>query len=336
MALPFHTKAIAEYSSNNSYISTDTFNDDIYKYATQLNGIITSGTLTNLTGTSVTNCPAGRVLHLTGKSLYPNINPMNTFPSAGGLSGKTSPGVYLVSVYDPVTGFRGYIDPTSCKFAKFDQTLPNFFDLGTQGPGLPLLGGKGGKLTANSGTMTPLTLFITTPAATNTVTYNAGNASAGMFMPVGFGPAISVGSVSFYGYISDTTLTSTSVTLAEGMTLTGQGVASGTTIISGTGTSHTVSVSQTLGSSTSLVYFTAYVTANITTNNVGGSIVVNTTAAKTTSLIFLTPCANTAGLVAYPGATDGTFTIYVGAISALGPPGAAIPDGICFSWIIVN
>ena len=332
MALPFHTKAIAEYSSNNSYISTDTFNDDIYKYATQLNGIITSGTLTNLTGTSVTNCPAGRVLHLTGKSLYPNINPMNTFPSAGGLSGNTSPGVYLVSVYDPVTGFRGYIDPTSCKFAKFDQTLPNFFDLGTQGPGLPLLGGKGGKLTANSGTMTPLTLFTTTSAATNTATYNAGNASAGMFMPVGFGPAIS-----FSGYISSTTLTSTSsvITLTSGMTLVGQGVASGTTItVGGTGitTPFTVSVSQILGSSADPVHFTAYVAAN----NVGGSIVVNTTAAKTTSLIFLTPCANAAALVAYPGATDGTFTIYIGAISVLGPVGSAIPDGICFSWIIVN
>ena len=166
-------------------------------------------------------------------------------------------------MYDPVTGFRGYIDPISCKFAKFDQNLPNFFDLGTQGSGLPLLGGKGGKLTANSASMKSLTLFTTTSAATNTATYNAGNASAGMFMPVGF-DIYSVG------------------------------------------------------------------------KNVGGSIVVNTTAAKTTSLIFLTPCANAAALVAYPGATDGTFTIYIGAISALGPPGAAITDGICFSWIIVN
>ena len=267
MALSFHSEARGENALKNdkSYISTDAFNNDIYTYTTRLNTqFVTVGTLANLRGTTATNCPAGRVLHLTGRRLIPSVNPMNTFPSAGGLSTQSFPGVFLVSVYDPITGFRGFIDPTSSKFARFDQNLPNTFDLGNQGAGiLPLLGGKGGTLSANGVTTAAITVFKTTSAATNTATYNAGNASVGMFMPVAF-DSYSAG------------------------------------------------------------------------KNVGGSIVINTTAVKTTSNIFLTLCGNNATLIAYPGATDGTFTVYIGVISAFGPTGAAIADGLCFSWLVVN
>jgi hypothetical protein len=51
---------------------------------------------------------------------------------------------FLVSVYDPITFLTGYIDPMSNTFAKYDQNLPNFFDLGTSGAGVQWPGGGAG------------------------------------------------------------------------------------------------------------------------------------------------------------------------------------------------
>jgi hypothetical protein len=51
---------------------------------------------------------------------------------------------FLVSVYDPISFLNGFIDPTSNTFAKFDQNVPNFFDLGTAGSGVEWSGGGQG------------------------------------------------------------------------------------------------------------------------------------------------------------------------------------------------
>lgn len=265
MSLSFHNEG-REIALNNSksLISTDAFNTALYSYSTKINTAFnTIGTLALLTGLTTTNCPAGRVLHLTGKRLIPGVNPMSVFPSGSTLSSQTSPGIYMISVYDPVSGFRGFIDPTSVLFANFDQALPNFYDLGNSGATLPLLGGKGANLSVNSSPLAAVYPLTTTSAATNTVIYAAKNASCGMFMPIGF-DSYSAG------------------------------------------------------------------------KNVGGSVRVNSTAVKTTSNIFLTLCSNSASILAYPGATDGYFTIYFGPISVLGPVGSAIADGICISWLVVN
>ena len=276
MALSYHVESRGDYAqyNNQSFISTDIFNDDIYSYSSSLNAIFqTVGTLKNLSDATASNCPAGNVLHVTGKRLIPSVNPMNTFPAAGGLSTGSFPGVFLLGVYDPVSGLRGFIDPTNVKFAKFDQNLPNFYDTGIHVGSLPLLGGKGGKLNDNSSTQVRVVVFTSKTASGNATTYEAGNASCGMFMPLDFNR-------------------------------NGGGVA---------------------------------ITADASNNtfNVGGSVRINTTAVKTTSNIFLTPCGNTASLVAYPGNSDGYFTIYLGPISALGP-GGGVSDGICLSWMIVN
>jgi len=66
---------------------------------------------------------------------------MNTF--AGGAAPLTAK-KFLVSVYDPITFLTGYIDPMSNTFAKYDQNLPNFFDLGTSGAGVQWPGGGAG------------------------------------------------------------------------------------------------------------------------------------------------------------------------------------------------
>jgi len=265
MALSFHTEGRGEtvLKNDKSLISTNTFNTEIYTYTASLNSsLVRVGKLSNLAGATAANCPAGRVLHLTGKRLIPGVNPMNTFPASGPLASQKSPGKYLISIYDPVTGFRGYIDPTSTTFANFDQNLPNFYDQGTSGALLPLLGGKGAKLSLSSFPMTAVTLFSTTSAATNTAVVAAGNASVGMLMPVAFATPYSV------------------------------------------------------------------------TYNVGGSIRVNTTAATANSAIFVSLCDNAADLMAQP--SDGYITIYIGVIRAFGAAGAAIQNGVCVAFMIVN
>lgn len=332
MALSFHTEGRGETSLNNakSFISTDAFNNDFYSYTLGLNSsFVQAGTLGFVSGATAAKCPAGRVLHLTGKRLVPNVNPMNTFPAGSGLATTKSPGVFMVSAYDPVSGLRGYIDPTSSKFANFDQNLPNFFDLGTQSATLPLLGGKGGKLSTSTYPMTSLSVFTSTNPAANIARLNAGNASTGMIMPVG------ITSVTNYtgSSITGTTLTTgSSVTIAANTFIYGLNVMPGTYVTTTvTGTSFTVNIPQTVASCT----------MSSAPNNVGGIVEIQTTAVKTTSNIFLTLCGNNASLLAYPGsiassAADGYFTVYIGRMNVVGPSTATLGDGVCFSWMVVN
>uniref|UniRef100_A0A6C0K6P8 Uncharacterized protein n=1 Tax=viral metagenome TaxID=1070528 RepID=A0A6C0K6P8_9ZZZZ len=128
---------------NKSLISSSIFNNEFYTYTVTRSREtgVKIGTFTLVSGATASTCPIGRVVHLTGRKLYANINPMNTFVVGSPLQTPK----FLVSIYDPISFLNGFIDPTSTTFASYDQNLPNFFDLGTQGSGvLPPLGGKGG------------------------------------------------------------------------------------------------------------------------------------------------------------------------------------------------
>lgn len=122
-----------------SLVSTKAFDGEFYTYDTSLNSKFqTIGSFSLVSGASASVCPGGRVLHLTGRKLYPGVNPMTKF--VGALSSPK----FLVSVYDPISFLSGFIDPTSNTFAKFDQNLPNFFNLGTSGAGVEWSGGGEG------------------------------------------------------------------------------------------------------------------------------------------------------------------------------------------------
>lgn len=128
-------------STDTSIISTGPFNNEFYSYTTSINAFgVTTGTFSIVTGATASTCPRGRVLHLTGRKLYPDVNAMTTFVAGSPLTSKK----FLVSVYDPISFLTGFIDPTSSTFAKYDQNLPNFFDLGRAGSGIPWSGGGQG------------------------------------------------------------------------------------------------------------------------------------------------------------------------------------------------
>jgi hypothetical protein len=145
-----------------SVVSTRPFNFDFFTYTISTNAsFATVGALTLVT-TNASLCPIGRVLHATGRAIYPNVNPMNTFPTANTATGTTAQNgtlltgpKFLISVYDPITHLKGFIDPTSTIFAPFDQLLDNAFDLGptantaVYGSPAPPLGGQAGRLTAS-------------------------------------------------------------------------------------------------------------------------------------------------------------------------------------------
>jgi len=172
--------------SSKSLVSTKAFNGEFYTYVTSLNANFqTVGTFSLVSGASASVCPAGRILHLTGRKLYPDVNPMNTF--VGALSSPK----FLVSVYDPISFLSGFIDPTSNTFAKFDQNLPNFFDLGTSGAGVEWSGGGEGadvhvidsgvlstvigansSLAAKNASVGAFTIVAASTVATRTITVN--------------------------------------------------------------------------------------------------------------------------------------------------------------------
>jgi hypothetical protein len=103
---------IKERSTNN-YITTGSFNGQFFNYTTSFNTttLTTTGTLAEVTGATVTNCPQGRVLRATGKKLYP---------------GGAYPGVstMLIGVYDSLSLLSGFIDPNSSVFALYNHDKP--------------------------------------------------------------------------------------------------------------------------------------------------------------------------------------------------------------------
>jgi hypothetical protein len=137
-----HTESRGDYQlrTDKTIVSTAAFNNEFYTYTQSKNPAtgVTSGVFTLVPGATAATCPTGRVLHLTGRKLYPDVHPMTTF--VGALSAKK----FLVSVYDPISFLTGFVDPSSATFNKFDQNLPNFFDLGRGGSGVTWPGGGKG------------------------------------------------------------------------------------------------------------------------------------------------------------------------------------------------
>jgi hypothetical protein len=177
-----HTESRGDYQlrTDKTLVSTAAFNNDFYTYTQSKNPAtgVTTGVFTLVSGATATTCPTGRVLHLTGRKLYPDVHPMTTF--VGGLSAKK----FLVSVYDPISFLNGFIDPASDKFANFDQNLPNFFDLGRNGSGVEWPGGGQGAVTSggyvDAGSSTSV-------AAPGPGTFNIGAATMGRVVMTGGG-----------------------------------------------------------------------------------------------------------------------------------------------------
>lgn len=99
-----------------NYISTAPFNGAFFKYTTSFNPttFTNTGSLTTVTGATVANCPAGRVLRANGKKLYP---PSSTLDAVGPYPGVTT---LMVGVYDSISCLTGYIDPNSSMFAYYN------------------------------------------------------------------------------------------------------------------------------------------------------------------------------------------------------------------------
>jgi hypothetical protein len=160
MSGSIYSNGRTDYAQGNakSYVSTKPFKQEFLTYTVSTNSRFVIVGETGYVTSDDALCPAGRVLHVTGRKLYPGVNPGIT--------------KFLLSVYDPITFLNGFIDPSSSTFAKYDQNLPNFFDNGptTNGSSIPPLGGQAGKLTLGDGA------DATTAV---TVAYNAGDATVG-------------------------------------------------------------------------------------------------------------------------------------------------------------
>jgi hypothetical protein len=160
-------------STGRTLVSTGPFDAEFYSYTVSKNPAtgVTSGVFSVVSGATPTTCPRGRILHLTGRKLFPDVNPMTTFVGTA-LTAKK----FLVAVYDPISFLNGFIDPTSNTFAKFDQNVPNFFDLGTSGSGVEWSGGGQGVdiHLVDSGTIAAVNVGSTV-AAKNASTGNFGS-----------------------------------------------------------------------------------------------------------------------------------------------------------------
>ena len=170
-----------------AYITTTTFQNDIFQYTTTTNPqtFEVTGTLTSLaivgTGTSAT-CPANRILVENGKKLYPSglaISNNTTYSAP-------NPGVttYMVGVYDPGSFLSGFIDPNSQVFAPYNTDKPNYVPRGVnpngnttidQGPPVYTLGSVTAGTTVSAGTtVTAGTAVIATTSVTAGTTVFAG------------------------------------------------------------------------------------------------------------------------------------------------------------------
>ena len=107
-----------------SYLSTEAFNTAIYSYSTALVNNVYVGTLSVLSTATTGNCPSGRILHETGKKLFPGANP--------GIND------YMVSVYDPISMLTGFINPNEPFFSLMNTDRANFLLDGPNGAGTGL------------------------------------------------------------------------------------------------------------------------------------------------------------------------------------------------------
>jgi hypothetical protein len=110
--IPTSSGAAYLNTARRSYLATRSFEDDFFAYTTSVSASFQNvGTLTPVTGNAAL-CPQGRVLHETGRKLYPGANP-----------GVTS---YMVGVYDDQTGLRGFINPNCAVFLVLNSDKPNY------------------------------------------------------------------------------------------------------------------------------------------------------------------------------------------------------------------
>jgi hypothetical protein len=173
MTTLIHSEGGKEFAqaTDKTLVSTAAFHGEFYTYTVTTNATLQKiGTFTIVSGATAARCPAGRVLHMTGKKLFPDINPMNVFVAGSQVTAKK----FLVAVYDPISFLNGFVDPTSNTFTKFDQNVPNFFNTGRDGSGVEWsAGGQGVDLRLVDGS-TPTTTQLGAGG-----TLEAGNASTG-------------------------------------------------------------------------------------------------------------------------------------------------------------
>ena len=98
--------------SKRSYVATQEFSSDIFKYSTSMDSRFNrQGTLTAV-GT-YGQCPPGRILRENGRKLYNGINPGVNVP-------------YMVGVFDNQTLISGFIDPNSYVFSVYNEDKPTY------------------------------------------------------------------------------------------------------------------------------------------------------------------------------------------------------------------
>ena len=189
---------VQEDTSKLSYITTAAFNGSIYQYTTALNttNFNTEGQLSAITtlpsgvAVSSTNCPAGRILRVVGRKLYPGANPGLVLGDKyqGTTVANNNLNHVWVSVFDSVTGLRGFIDPNASLFAIYSTDRNRaFVDVEETVGGTPTRLGPsiytGGSVTAvgnvtSSGTVSGAAVTGTTVTGT-TVTGTSNVVSGG-------------------------------------------------------------------------------------------------------------------------------------------------------------
>jgi len=151
-------KGQSQYDSNRhlNYISTAAFGDNIFNYTVAqdmstfvyvgvLRSLLSVGTASgaqgyNTIGGASPTAPAGRILRVNNKKIFPSANPCATITvSSGGTSGTSSStavtGLWsqMVGVIDILTGLSGFIDPNDSMFAIYnvDKAIDYSNDGGT-------------------------------------------------------------------------------------------------------------------------------------------------------------------------------------------------------------
>lgn len=119
--VPSASHAAFSSVARRSYLATETYNGDFFSYAVTFSNNVYTGALSAVTGANGTNCPQGRILHETGKKLYPSANP--------GI------GQYMVSVFDPVNMLTGFINPNNPTFSLMNTDRPAYIADSPSGTG---------------------------------------------------------------------------------------------------------------------------------------------------------------------------------------------------------
>jgi len=119
--VPSASHAAFSSVARRSYLATETYNGDFFSYAVTFSNNVYTGALSAVTNATAGNCPQGRILHETGKKLYPGANP--------GIA------QYLVSVFDPVSMLTGFINPNNPTFSLMNTDRPAYIADSPSGTG---------------------------------------------------------------------------------------------------------------------------------------------------------------------------------------------------------